>query len=87
MVRRRVSPPIVRWLSGLLASVMMVAGVSALVAFLNPRVPPLHLLVLYLLVIMPLAIVWGTGLAVLTAVLSAAVYAFMFLPALQSLLG
>ncbi len=85
MVRRRVSPPVVRWLSGLLVSVLMVAGVSALVAFLSPRVPPLDLLVLYLLVIMPVAIVWGTGLAVVTAVVSAAVYVFMFIPPLQSL--
>ncbi|HYZ53948.1 MAG TPA: DUF4118 domain-containing protein, partial [Streptosporangiaceae bacterium] len=80
MARRRVSPPIVRWLSGLLASVTMVAALSALLTFLNPHVPPLYLRVLYVLVVLPVAIVWGTGLAAFTAVLSAAVYDYFFLP-------
>ena len=84
MVRRWVSRPWVRWLSGLLASVVMVAAVSGLVGFLNPRIPALYLLVLYLLVIMPMAIVWGTGLAVVIAVLSAAVYAHEFLAPVHS---
>ena len=84
MVRRWVSRPLVRWLSGLLASVVMVAAVSGLVGFLNPRIPALYLLVLYLLVIMPVAIVWGTGLAVVIAVLSAAVYAHEFLAPVHS---
>ena len=73
-----------RWLSGLLASVVMVAAMSGLVAFLTPRIPALYLLVLYLLVIMPVAIVWGTGLAAVTAVLSAAVYAYEFLAPVHS---
>jgi hypothetical protein len=97
MARRRVSPPIVRWLGGLLASAMLVAAVSGLVAFLGSRVPafsgvpadntgpPRYLLVLYVLVVMPVAIRWGTALAAVTAVLSAAVYAYLFLPPLHSL--
>jgi signal transduction histidine kinase len=84
MARSRVSPPIIRWPSGLLASAMMVAAVSGLVTFLNLRVPALYLLVLYLLVVMPVAIVWGTGLAAVTAVLSVAVFAYLFLPPLLS---
>jgi hypothetical protein len=39
MERHRRSPPIVRWMSGLLASVTMVVAVTGLLAFLNPRVP------------------------------------------------
>ena len=96
MTRRRVRPPIVRWLSGLLASVMMVAAVSSLVALLGSHVPafsgvpaqnagpPRYLLVLYVLAVMPVAIVWSTGLAAFTAVLGAAVYAYLFLPPLHS---
>jgi signal transduction histidine kinase len=77
--------PIVRWLSGLLASVLLVAAVSSLVALLDPRVPAPYLLVLYLLAIMPVAIVWGTGLAAVTAVLSAAVYVYEFIPPVPTL--
>lgn len=77
------SSPIARCSSGLLASVFLVAVVSGLIALLQPRVPALYLLVLYLLVIMPVAIVWGTGLAAVTAVLSVAVYAYEFLPPLH----
>jgi signal transduction histidine kinase len=71
--------PNVRWLSGLLVSVTMVAAMSGLVALLHTHFHALNLLVLYLLVVMPVAIVWGTGLAAVTSVLSAAVYAFFFL--------
>jgi signal transduction histidine kinase len=73
------SPGLVRWLGGLLASVLMVAAVSGLIAILNPRIPALHLLVLYMLVILPVAIVWGTALTAVTAVLSIVVYAFLFI--------
>jgi K+-sensing histidine kinase KdpD len=40
----------------------------------------LYLLVVYLLVIMPVAIVWGIGLAAVTAVGSAAIFAYLFVP-------
>jgi signal transduction histidine kinase len=79
MAQRRMSPGLVRWLGGLLASVLMVAALSALIAILNPRIPALHLLVLYMLVILPVAIVWGTALTAVTAVLSIVVYAFLFI--------
>ena len=78
MTRRRETPPIVRWLYGPLASVLMVAAVSGVLVWLKTwLLPPL---VLYILVILPVAIVWGTGLAVLTAVLSAVVYNYLFFP-------
>ena len=78
MTRRPGTPPIARWLYGLLASVLMVAAVSGVLVWLNTwLLPPL---VLYILVILPVAIVWGTGLAVLTAVLSAVVYNYLFFP-------
>jgi signal transduction histidine kinase len=78
MARRRVSPPIMRWLSGLVASVAMVAAVTAFIALINPHVPPLSFLMLYLLVVLPVAVVWGTVFAVVTSVLSVAVYVYAF---------
>jgi hypothetical protein len=77
MARRWMRPGIVRWLSGLLASVLMVAAVSGLLQLVKPYVPPLHLLVLYVPVVLVVAIVWGTGLAAVSAVLSVAVFNYL----------
>jgi signal transduction histidine kinase len=84
-VRCRVSRPIVRSSSGVLASVAMVAAVSGLIAWLDPQVPPLYLLVLYVLVVVAIAMVWGTGLAVVGAVLSVTVFDYLFIPPLHTL--
>jgi signal transduction histidine kinase len=85
MVGRWVRPSGVRWLSGLLVSVAMVAAVSGLIGLLEPHVPVLSLLVLYILAVLPVAIVWGTGLAVVTSILSTAVFAYLFLPPIHSI--
>jgi K+-sensing histidine kinase KdpD len=69
-----------RWLAGLLASAALVAAVSGVVALAETYIPPLYLLVLYLLVVLAVAIVWGTALAVVASVLSAAVFAYLFVP-------
>jgi K+-sensing histidine kinase KdpD len=83
MAGRRMRPGIVRWLSGLLASVLMIAAASGLLVLLKPWVEPLP--VVYILAVVPVAVVWGTGLAALTAVLSAAVYDYLFVPPLHSM--
>jgi hypothetical protein len=57
-VEHRLSRPIVRWSRGLLASVAIVAAVSGLIALLDPHVPPLYLLVLYVLVVVAIAMGW-----------------------------
>jgi len=85
MAGRWVGPSVGRWLSGLLVSVTAVAAVSGLIAMLEPRVPVLGLLVLYILAVLPVAIVWGTGLAVVTSILSAVVFAYLFLPPVHSI--
>jgi signal transduction histidine kinase len=82
--RRFSSRGIFRWLSGLVVSVIAVAALTALVVVLTPHVPGSSALVLYLLVIVPDAIVWGIGLAVVTAFLCAGVYDFFFTPPLYS---
>jgi signal transduction histidine kinase len=84
MARRRVSQPIVRWLGGLLAGVMMVAALSGLVALLDSLVPAIHFRVLYVLPVVAVAIRWGTGCAAVTAAVSAVAYAYLFLPPLYS---
>src|SRR4051794_6411133 len=85
MTRRWVSPRMARWLSGSLASVVLVAAVSGLVGLLGSRVPALYLLVLYVLVVMSVAIRWGTAVAAAAAVLSVGVYAYLFFPPIHSL--
>jgi signal transduction histidine kinase len=81
MVRSRVSSPIVRWSGRLLASVAMVAVVTGVVALLKPHVPTLSLLVLYLLAVLPVAVLWGARLAAVTSVLSVTAFALLLPPA------
>jgi signal transduction histidine kinase len=83
MPRHRLSPRIVRWVSGLLASAALVAAVTGVVALLEPHLPVLSLLVLYLLAVLPVAVGWGARLAALTSVASIAVFA-LFLPSTGS---
>ena len=74
-----------RWSSGLLASVAMVAALTGVVTLLERHVPVLSLLVLYLLAVLVVAIFWGSRLAALTAVGSVAPFAFFILPPRGSL--
>jgi signal transduction histidine kinase len=80
MAGRWVSPSVARWLRGLVASVIAVAAVSGLIALLEPHLPVLGLLVLYILAVLAVAVGWGTVLAVITALLSAGCFAYLFLP-------
>ncbi len=77
----RTGPRVVRWLSGLAASGAMVVAVTGAVALLKPYVPVLSLLVLYLLAVLPVAVVWGAGLAALTSVLSVGIFGLFLRPA------
>jgi K+-sensing histidine kinase KdpD len=72
-------PRMPRWLSGLLTTVVLVAAVSGLLA------PVLSLSVLYLLAVVPVAIIWGVRQAVVAALLSTTVFAFLFVPPRASL--
>src|SRR4029450_7016349 len=84
MAGRSVRPSVVRWLSGLLVGVTAVAAVSVLIALWEQYVPVLSLLVLYILAVLPVALVWGTGLAVVTSILSTAAFAYLFLRPIHS---
>jgi signal transduction histidine kinase len=80
MARGLVTRSMMRWSSGLLAGVAMVAAVTGVIALLEPHVPVLSLLVLYLLAVLPIAILWGSRLAALTAVISVALFTFFLRP-------
>jgi signal transduction histidine kinase len=73
-------PPMPRWLSGLLATVVLVAAVSGLLVLVEPHAPALSLSVLYLLAVVPVAIVWGVRQAMVASLLSTTAFAYLFLP-------
>ena len=87
MASSRVSPTIVRWSGRLLASVAMVAAVTGVVMLLKPHVPVLSLLVLYLLAVLPVAVLWGARLAAITSVISIVVFAFLLPPDASALVA
>jgi K+-sensing histidine kinase KdpD len=66
-----------KW-SGLFAVVIAVAAVSGVIALVAPRIHATYLLVIYVLVVMAVATVWGTGLAVFAAVSSSVVFNYLF---------
>jgi two-component system sensor histidine kinase KdpD len=67
-------------LVGIPASVGAVALVSALVSVLEPHVPVLSLGVLYVFAVLPVALFWGTGLAIAVSVASMLAFNYFFLP-------
>jgi len=69
-----------RLASGSIASAAAVALVTAAVALLRPHVPVLSLGVLYVLAVLPVAIVWGLELAIAVSVASMLVFNWFFLP-------
>jgi signal transduction histidine kinase len=84
MAGRWMRSSVARWLRGLVVSVIAVAAVSGLVALLEPHLPVLSLLVLYILPVLAVAVGWGTVLAVVTSILSAVCFAYLFLPPVGS---
>ncbi|GAA3066588.1 hypothetical protein GCM10010464_33650 [Pseudonocardia yunnanensis] len=79
MAHVRIRPSVLRRLSGLLVGVVLVAAISALIEVLDEHVPVLSLLVLYLLAVLPVALLWGSTAAVAVAVISAGAYVLLFL--------
>jgi two-component system, OmpR family, sensor histidine kinase KdpD len=69
---------------GVLASAGVVVLVSAVVALLKPHVPVLSLGALYVLAVLPVAILWGTALATVVSVASMLVFNWFFLPPYHS---
>jgi two-component system, OmpR family, sensor histidine kinase KdpD len=65
---------------GIPAAAGAVAVVSALVALLEPHVPVLSLGVLYVFAVLPVAVLWGTPLALAVSVASMLAFNWFFLP-------
>jgi signal transduction histidine kinase len=80
-----VAPQIPRWLMAALTSVALVAAVTAVIALLEPGVPALGLGVLYLLAVVPMALVYGGAAAGAVSVASMAAFTYFFLPPRYSL--
>jgi signal transduction histidine kinase len=77
MTQSRLNLSSARWMRGLLAGVALVSVVTGIVVLLKLYVPVLSLLVLYLLAVLPIAVVWGARLAAITSVLSVVAFAFV----------
>ena len=69
-----------RRLSGLAAGAALVFVVTGVIALLKPHVPVLSLAVLYLLAVLPVAVVWGLAYSVAVSVGSMLAFNFFFLP-------
>ena len=65
---------------GIPAAAGAVVVVSALIALLEPHVPVLSLGVLYLFAVLPVAVLWGTPLALAVSVASMLAFNWFFLP-------
>lgn len=68
------------WLSGLLVSAALVAAVTGVLLLLEGHAPVSSLAVVYLLAVLPVAVVWGAGHGVVVSVASTAVFDFFFVP-------
>jgi signal transduction histidine kinase len=66
-------------------SLGLVAAVTGVVALLHGSAPTSGLVVLYLLAVLPVAVMWGVGLAVGVSVVSTVTFDFFFLPPLYVL--
>jgi signal transduction histidine kinase len=80
-----VRPPLPRWLRAAVASVALVAAVTATIALLEPKVPALGLGVLYLLAVVPIALLYGGAVAAAVSVASMAAFSYFFVPPRHSL--
>jgi len=69
----------------ILMSAAAVAAVTVVIELLKPHVPVLSLAVLYLLAVIPVAVLWGAGYAVGVSLASMIAFNFFFLPPLYTL--
>ena len=73
-----------RWLTGWLASAVLLAAITGAIELLKTHVPVLSLAVLYLFAVLPVAVVWGLAYAVPVSIASMAAFNFLFLPPLHT---
>jgi K+-sensing histidine kinase KdpD len=80
-----VTPPIRRWFKAWSSSLALVAAVTAAAKLLAGHTTLSGLSVLYLLAVLPVAVVWGVQFAIAVSILSTLAYEFFILPPLYSL--
>jgi signal transduction histidine kinase len=80
-----VTPPFPRWLIAAVTSVALVAAVTGVIALLEPEVPALGLGVLYLVAVVPIALLYGVAFAGAVSVASMLAFNYFFLPPRHSL--
>jgi two-component system sensor histidine kinase KdpD len=73
-----------RRLSGWLVSVTLLGAVTGAIELLKSHVPVLSLAVLYLLAVLPVAVVWGVAFGVVVSIASMAAFNFLFLEPLYT---
>ena len=72
--------PLGRWLTGFVAGGLAVAVVTCAIALIDNWVPVLSLGALYVFAVLPIAVYWGTWIAMLVGVASMLAFNFFFLP-------
>jgi signal transduction histidine kinase len=80
-----VKAPIPRWLSAALLSAALVVAITVVIALLDPRAPAVDLGVLYLLAVVPIALLYGTAVAGAVSVACMVTFNFFFLTPRHSL--
>ena len=69
-----------RELAGAAASVLAIAAVTGVVEIVRPHAPVFSLGTLYVLAVLPIAVVWGRTFAIATSLVSMLVFNYVFLP-------
>ncbi|WP_162606234.1 GAF domain-containing protein [Jiangella asiatica] len=72
--------PLRRWVAGAVVGVALVAAMTGLIWLVDPNPPFTGLLVLYLLAVLPVAIWWGAGPALVASVSSTFAFVLVFDP-------
>ena len=74
-----------RWIKATTTSIVLIVAVSVAVEVLDDHAPVLSLSVLYLLAVVPVAVVWGIVLATVVSVLSVLTFGYLFIPPRRNL--
>ncbi|MBB5787508.1 GAF domain-containing protein [Jiangella mangrovi] len=72
--------PLQRWVGGAATGLVLVIVATGAVWLLNQRLPPRGLLIVYLLAVLPVAIRWGAGPAVLVSALAVTTFVLVIAP-------
>jgi signal transduction histidine kinase len=74
-----------RWLKATVTSIVLIVAVSLAVEVLDDHAPVLALGVLYLLAVVPVAVLWGIVFATVVSLLSVLTFGYLFIPPRRNL--